>query len=267
MHARRKMTLVSTAVQRWLLISILAVLCLATAVQAQHAHYFIGVDGREIITSGNYAGLANPNFGRLTFLFAHTSEENPPDNHFHGIGAYSYTGPADNPTVVPTNTNNRIPEGFSGEPPLPLSPAVWLTTPPPRFRRISKPGDSEYSHLKIDSIYALSGYPSDSPEGYLYNSSGNRWSAPLTGAVIALELVGITPGLAIANEARQTVLAKVGDIHVLGDGNTFSFTPIFWTKGLAAPGVYSAALRIHDLRSEGTPFGISGTFYLDFVVP
>jgi hypothetical protein len=71
--------------------------------------------------------------------------------------------------------------------------------------------------------------------------------------VVALELVQIIPGLAIADEARQTVLTKVGDIHILGDGNTLSFTPIFWTKGLAAPGPYSATFRLHDLRSEGTP--------------
>jgi hypothetical protein len=40
---------------------------------------------------------------RLTFLFDH-------GDHFHGIGAYSYSGTAGTPVVHSTNANNRLPE-------------------------------------------------------------------------------------------------------------------------------------------------------------
>ncbi len=55
--------------------------------------FYVGVDGLASVTSGTFAGLANPNAGRLTFLFDH-------GNHFHGIGAYSYTGTVTAPASV-----------------------------------------------------------------------------------------------------------------------------------------------------------------------
>jgi len=75
---------------------------------------YVGIDGRQTIPTGVYTGLANPTANRLIFLFDH-------GDHFHGIGAYSYTGPAGAPTIVPTSTNNRLPEITSGESPLPLT--------------------------------------------------------------------------------------------------------------------------------------------------
>src|SRR5690349_3565 len=75
---------------------------------------YIGYDGLSTVASGTYAGLSNPNLNRLTLLLDH-------GDHFHGIGAYSYTGPATSPTILPTNTNNRIPEISSKEEPLPLT--------------------------------------------------------------------------------------------------------------------------------------------------
>jgi hypothetical protein len=247
----------------WRTVAVLAVLLLATTAQAQLHGYFVAVDALDVLTSGDYAGLPNPNFGRLTFLFAHTSEEDPSSNHFHGIGAYSYTGPSTNPQILPTNANNRIPETFSGEPPLPLTKALFGW----RIRYISKPGASEYSHLQTNSVQALSGFPSDSTEGFLYNSSNGRWKTPLTEAAIGLQLVEITNGLYIANEHGETVLINPGDVYILGDGNAFSFTPIFWAHRKTAPGLYSATFKLHDLRGGGEPFPESGTFSFDFAVP
>ncbi len=65
--------------------------------------YCVGLDLRITFPSGTYAGQANPNAGRLTFLLDH-------GDHFHGIGTYSLSGPAGAPVTLPTSTNNRIPE-------------------------------------------------------------------------------------------------------------------------------------------------------------
>jgi hypothetical protein len=232
-------------------VSLLALITIATGVQAHAMTYFVAVDNGPTVTFGPYQGLPNPNQGRLTFLYAHTSEENPESNHFHGIGAYSYAGPLENPHVVPTNSNNRIPEGFSEEPPLRLFPgratsALALLNPKQYggFRFISKPYESEYSDLTIASIQSLSTFPADSPEGYLFHSSGGRWASPLSGAIIAVELVAISEGLHIADETGEEILHHVGDVHVLGEGNSFSFTPVFWTDGRTAAGTYSVTLRV-----------------------
>jgi hypothetical protein len=247
----------------WLIVAVLAIVLLATTAHTQPHGYFVAVDALDVLSSGDYAGLPNPNFGRLTFLFAHASEEDPSSNHFHGIGAYSYTGEATDPQIPPTNANNHIPETFSGEPPLPLSKAFFGW----HIRYVSKPGPSEYSDLQTNSVQALSGFPIDSPEGFLYNSSNGRWKTPLTGALIALQLVEISNGLNVADEHGQTVLINPGDVHILGDGNAFSFTPTFWAHRKTQPGTYAATFKLHDLRSGGEPFSESGTFSFDFVIP
>jgi hypothetical protein len=251
------------AIRRWPIVSVVTVLWLVSAAHANLEHYFIALDSLQTLTSGTYAGLPNPNYGRLTFLYAHLNDDNPSSNHFHGIGAYSYTGPVESPEVLPTNANNRIPEGFSEEPPLRLFPGTGGNA----FKLISKVYDSEYSDLLTESIQALSGFPSDSPEGYLYNSSNGRWRAPLTEALVALELVEISHGLHIANDKGEEILKNIGDVHILGHGDTLHFTPVFWTHGKAAAGTDSAAFRLHDLRPDSEPFAVSGTFYLDFRVP
>lgn len=225
----------------------------------EHTHYFVAVDNRTTIVGGEYNGLPNPNAGRLTFLFAHTDEEEPSTNHFHSIGSYSYTGPAANPTIVPTSTNNRIPETFSLQPPITLSPQAG--------RFISGLTGEEYANLKTESIQSLSGFPPDSPEGFLFSSSQGRWTTPLTGAVVTLELVAITPGLHISNEVNQEILTQVGDTYTLGDGNNFIFAPTFWTAATTAAGTYSATFRLKDASGGNAPFGESGTFHFDFRVP
>jgi hypothetical protein len=66
--------------------------------------YIIGVDSLTTFTSGAYAGLSNPNYGRLTLLYAHYT---PGTEHFHSIGAWSYSGSRDNPVV--RNTKQQQP--------------------------------------------------------------------------------------------------------------------------------------------------------------
>lgn len=171
--------------------------------QASLVEYYVGVDNRPTITTGTYAGLPNPNFGRLTFLFAHTNDTTPANNHYHGIGAWSYSGPADSPTLNATNTNNRIPETFTNQDPLPLFPQAgkWVSQAVPGL---------EYSDLQWESTQSLSSAGPGTPEHFLFTSSGGRWAEPLDNTRVALELVGVTPGLHVADDTGMPILSTSG---------------------------------------------------------
>lgn len=227
-----------------------------------YEHLYIGVDGFDLLRTGTYAGLENPNYNRLTFLYAHL-EEDPTTNHFHGIGTYSYFGSADNPVINSTNTNNRIPEISSGLPPITLQPGTGMYAD----RLVSMPTQNEYSDLEMEPLAVLQTEDEPAPQ-YLLNSSSGRWKGSLDGAVIGLELVSISSGLNIANEAGTNILAQVGDTYTIGSGDNFAFTPTFWTNAAAPAGTYSATFRLHDLgnASDRVAFGDSGTFNLDFQV-
>ncbi|SEN04638.1 all3515 family Zur-repressed PEP-CTERM protein [Nitrosomonas marina] len=225
-----------------------------------NTEYFIGVDGLSTIGSGVYAGLSNPNAGRLTFLFGHPNDGQPSLSHYHSIGAYSYSGPPDNPSINPTNVNNRLPETYSGQAPLPLSSGTGVHS----GRLISQAlPDLEYSNLQMQSTQSLDGFAAGTTEDYLFHSSGNRWSGALDGAMVGLQLVSITNGLYIANELGDTILASLNDVYNLGSGNNLLFTPTFFTASNAADGIYSASFRLVDLNGS---LHESGIFNFDFQV-
>jgi hypothetical protein len=250
------------------LISLPVMLRLTAAAHAQPS-LFVAVDGEQTATRSPYAGLPNPSFGRLTLLFAHTSESDPSSNHVHALGADSYAGPVSDPIVQPTNTDNRIPETYTGEPPLPLEPALRFPPDPGLLivpHLIDKPGESEYSNIRLQSVQLLSEFASDTPEGILFSSSNGRWKAPLTGAVLALELVAISRGLFVADECGQQILTKPGDTYALGDGDRFSFTPYFVTRLRAPAGRYSATFKLVDVGTGERRLEESGTFRFDCMV-
>lgn len=228
-------------------------LALATAVDgsASTLEYYVGIDGLPTITTGSYAGLPNPNHNRLTFLFNH-------GDHYHGIGTYSYTGPASSPTVGDTNTNNRIPEISSAQPPLPLFPGEGSNA----GRWISQPVDGlEYSETNAwGPTDLLQGFDPGSEEHTLFNSSGGRWTGSLAGRSLALEAVGLTPGLQVMDHTGTTILDSPGDIHPLGEGSTFLFQPTFFTTENALS-LYTGSFRLVDLNNATRN---SGVFHLDF---
>jgi len=227
-----------------------------------HTEFFIGLDGLDVLNRGIYTGLDNPNYNRLTYLIAHR-EEDPTTNHFHGIGAYSYSGTVDNPSIDSTNTNNRIPETYTNQPPLTLLPGTGIY----RDRLISGLSNEGYSNLKIEPIASLKNAP-EPEDQYLYNSSNGRWQPSLQGATIGLQLASISNGLNIVNSAGVDILKSVGDIYTIGSGDNFSFTPTFWTQKAAPLGTYSATFKLLDLGTDNnrTAFKDSGTFSLDFQV-
>jgi hypothetical protein len=232
----------------------------ATAAHAALSEYYVGVDGLANIASGTYAGLLNPNHGRLTFLFNH-------GDHYHGIGVHTYTGPnlGAGTAVNDTNGNNRIPEISSGQEPLLLTAGSGAYA----GKLVSNPlAGVEYSHLEMRSVHTLNGNPEDTLG--LFNSSGGRWNGPLWDdagghAHIHLELLSATAGLNVGTLGNPLALPVGGDVHV-GDGDElFSFTPVLWVDSAAAPGVYTAEFRLID---EDGIVGDSGRFFLDVqVVP
>lgn len=215
--------------------------------------FYIGLDGRTTIPSGGYAGLPEPNAGRLTLLFDH-------GDHFHGIGAYSYAGPAPHPAVRDTNANNRIPEISSGEPGLPLTAGSGIYAD----RLHSAVGASEYSYLGMASLQSLAGFAPGSDEAVLFGSSGGRWSGSLSGVTVGLKLLSASPGLAIGTES-VTNLFSVSDTILLGAGNAWTFKPVYSVADGAMPGTYSAEFQLVNLNPLSN-IGDSGRFYFDFAV-
>lgn len=229
---------------------------------ADETEYYIGLDGLRFLTSGTYAGLENPNYNRLTLLFAHR-EDDFTTNHFHGIGTYSYSGTLDNLSINPTNPNNRIPERYTGQLPLQLLPGKGVLS----GRLISGATEEEYSNLKIEPITALA-TATDEDDKALFNSSRGRWQSPLTGSTIGLQLLSISTGLNIADATGRNIFNSVNDIYTIGAGDSFTFKPIFWTDKAATIGAYSATFKLVDVgtSSDRTPLLESGTFSFDFRV-
>ena len=238
----------------------LAVLMIAVSpdVSASSRHdegigFYIGYDALTTINSGIYTGLPNPNANRLTLLLDH-------GNHFHGMGTYSYTGLLDAPEILPTSTNNRIPEISSGESPLLLTAGNDLYTGMLR----SSVGSSEYSYLGIASIQSLAGHAPGSTEDILFHSSSDRWSGTLDGAQIGLRLVSSSPGLYIGTETILD-LYEGSDIIALGAGNSLEFNPVYRVDANAAAGLYSATFELLN-NSPDSFLQSSGLFSFDFSV-
>lgn len=242
---------------------VLALAFFATAVGAVPLGntYFVGVDGLATLPSGTYAGLENPNAGRLTFLLGH-------GNHYHGLGSWSYSGPASSPTVESTNSNNTIPELYTELPPLSLLPGSGAYAGTWMSGLGSAPQDLEYGDLGMlaTAVLAATGDPADAA---LFNSSSGRWTGSLGSQSIGLELVSISAGLQIGDALGNALFgAGVGSIESLGVGDSLAFDPVFFTS-VAEPADYSATFRLLDLgTAEGgaAVLGDSGTFNLAFTV-
>jgi hypothetical protein len=191
-------------------------------------------------------------------LYAHWNDETPSSNHFHGIGAYSLTGPVEAPTIEDTNGNNRLPETYTAQAPLTLQAGAGAYA----GKLVSGENGEHYSDLSLFSIHDLAAAATlnpTSPEGYMYDSNAGYKNTPLTGLDLALEIVSISPGLNLG----QAGLNQPGDRLAIGGEASWPFEPVFWTADNAAPGNYSAALRLVD---QANVFGSSGTFHVDFAV-
>ncbi|MFQ3610736.1 MAG: all3515 family Zur-repressed PEP-CTERM protein, partial [Fimbriimonadales bacterium] len=228
--------------------------------------YFIAVDSLSVLTAGTYAGLPNPNAGRLTLLYAHYTD--PPTEHYHSIGSWSYSGSPDNPIVNNTSRNNRLPElgqrnRPGGQQYLNL---VYAPSGPFAGKWISGRDGGEYSNLTIRPTAYLRSLLSDERVNRLYNSHGGRWTTSPgdLGITVGIELLAISPGLKISLSDGTRILPEVGNIYIIGSGNDWEFDPVFWVEN-DARAVYSATFRLVDMSGDAARH--SGVFHYDFFVP
>lgn len=236
-----------------------ALVALALPARAE-VHYFVGVDDLPTIASGTYAGLANPNFNRLTFLWGHPSEATPSSSHYHSKSIFVYTGPnLGASTATTTSPSNYVPEGTLEPLKLSLGAGLYagkLISNP--YTNVTDPAFN-FSDLTIGSTQSLASAPAGSANQFLFDSSSGRWNSSYEDADLHFELVSLTPGLKIGGTSALDIgLNNVGDDYHLGEGaenNSFSFTPVLYTEGNASPGVYEAAFRLVD---ESGTFGSSG---------
>lgn len=225
-------------------------------------NYYIGLDGRPTIPSGTYVGLANPNFNRLSFLFAHTYADNPESNHYHSKGIYVYTGPAANPTVVMSGSNflPEIARRIDLDRDYGAGPFAGDFVSP-------SPAGVVWDDLRVGTVDDLSGFAAGTPQQILFNSSappaGGRWSGSLAGTDIELQLVSISAGLTVWERGGGLLLDSAGDAVSLGAGDRIAFDPVFVADGSLAAGTpLSARFRLVDTNGLR---GDSGEFVFNFV--
>jgi len=279
----RKSTTSKTAmnqIHKTLLATLVALGATSGPVLAETVGFYIGIDSRNPLASGTYRGLDNPNFGRLTLLYAHTYNAVPglapagvttfAVNHYHPIGAYTLSGPTNAPVALDTSSNNRIPEPSRALPGLTLLPSTNALF---SGKLVNARTMEDYSDMRWRSTHDLNQpaiHGPGSPEFILFHSSAGTRTNSLAGAVVALELISKTDGLNIGSLNTLNVLTHPGDRFVIGEGNSINFQPMFWTEADAPVGRYSATFKLVDVSTaEGhIPFLESGTFSLDFrVVP
>ncbi|MBM3844747.1 MAG: hypothetical protein FJ405_00480 [Verrucomicrobia bacterium] len=232
--------------------------------RAEINDYYDGVDNRPIWTTGTYASQPNPNRGRLTFLYAHAFAQTPFNNHYHTIGSYFFVGPSNAPVVVPTNANFRIPEGYTGQPPLTLTPA---TNGPFVGKLVNRATSEHYSDARISSVHRLLQHVTStrtntfgwgSGEYIMFHSSGGRFTNSLDGVVVAMELVQKSPELRVGTATQPEALANPGDRVTMGDGANFEFTPVVWAEPNTAPGTYELKFKLVDVGGGPSPALESG---------
>lgn len=249
--------------------------------------FHVTYDNAPDVSFGTYIGQSNPNYQRLTLMLSHTFVDTPWNNHFHRIGFYSYSGPAESPTPD-FSTNNRVPEPYQLDDGLSLLPGtgVFAGKLVSGLGPAALPGDAieqEYGFLTIEPLDALLPYDgldhfdlsyedpnplidgAKHPVHYLINASSGVYKNSVDGVRIGLQLTEISPGLEITDPSGSPLWGAVGDVVTLGETDDWSFTPVFAVDGLTAPGAaFSASFKLVDL-SDTPLYGDSATFSFDFV--
>lgn len=234
-----KLKLLTQRFLKGISLAVLAALIVSTAESSKAGNYvpnYVGIDGLQTLSGGAYGGLPNPNFGRITFLYAHHFETSIANNHYHPIGVWTYTGPADAAVITNSNsTGNRIPEVYYALPPLTLVSAPG-DLPAFAGRLVSLRTEEHYSDRRLRSAWDFSQYPTNSGEWFSFRGNASRFTNSLAGVKPALQLVFKTAGLSIGVSTNASLLNEPGDRLTLGEGNFWEAWPLFSTAADAAPG-------------------------------
>lgn len=268
--------------RRMLLMSMIAAIAVQVGVAQANPEpgitiYHVGYDNSPLVNFGPYAGLSNPNYERLTFLLSHTFVDNATSNHFHRIGAYSYTGDPLNPTPG-FSGNNRVPEPYQQDDGLSLlagsgvfSGKLISGLGPNRFP--SDEIEQEYGDTTIAPIDEMFQYDNaPDPDGeydyhpghYLLNASGGAYKESVAGVAVGLKLVGISPGLTIHDQSGNLLMDSIDDEWILGAGAGWTFDPVFAVDDSVEFGsTYEATFVLQDLGTTG--YGDSAEFTFSFI--
>ncbi|QDT68490.1 hypothetical protein MalM25_14130 [Planctomycetes bacterium MalM25] len=239
--------------------------------------FHVAYDNSPLVNFGAYTGAANPNYQRLTFMLSHTFVDNATRNHFHRIGAYSYSGDPLNP-VPGFSGNNRVPEPYQMDDGLSLlaGSGVFDGKLISGLGPDARPWDEieqEYGNTTIMPIDNLFQYDNAAdPDGdydyhpghYLLNASSGAYKESVADVTVGLKLVGLTPGLTIHDAAGGIVMDAVDDLVTLGPGADWAFEPVFAVDALAPLGsTFEATFILQDLGSTG--YGDSAEFSFSFI--
>lgn len=240
--------------------------------------YHVGYDNAENVGFGTYSGLPNPNYQRLTFLLSHTFVDNATSNHFHRIGAYSYTGDVGNPQPG-FSGNDRVPEPYQQDDGLsllegsgPFAGKLISGLGPAAYP--SNEIEQEYGDLliaPIDELFQYDGAPDpdgewpNHPGHLLLNASSGAYKGSIADVTVGMKLVSITPGLTVHDQAGNLLMDSADDEWTLGTGADWSFDPVFAVDGSAAAGsTYEATFVLQDL-SQSPVYGDSAEFSFSFI--
>lgn len=223
------------------------------------ASYYIGMDSRPTVVGGAYNGLANPNQGRLTFLFAHYDESNPAyPHHYHSKGSFVYTGTNTGPTTsVIVSKNSFLPEGVGAR--LAMAP-VTSGAYAGKTAIVEDPSN----HFSLLRMYDTGKLDTNIPlENTLFTSSANRWSSLITGANVNMQLTFATAGLNFGTASDPSVNPFAGAGMVLGNDIDFKWTP--WVDSSTPENTeFIARFKLIDDRVSPAKFGDSGEFEFRF---
>lgn len=240
--------------------------------------FHVAYDNSPLVNFGPYTGAPNPNYQRLTFMLSHTFVDNATRNHFHRIGAYSYTGDVLNPTPA-FSGNNRVPEPYQMDDGLSLLATAGAFDGKliSGLGPAARPWDEieqEYGNttiMPIDNLFQYDNAPDPDgecdlhPGHYLLNASGGAYKESVAGVTVGLKLVGLTPGLTIHDGAGGIVMDAVDDLVSLGPGADWAFEPVFAVDASAPIGsTYEATFMLQDLSTTPT-YGDSAEFTFAFI--
>ncbi len=243
-------------------LAIVGVAGIATTAFGEVVNYIIGRDSRPAMIGGTYDGLDNPNYNRMTMLYAHWNESSPASNHYHSKGTYSYTG-ANNGAATLVNDFNGT---FGTSNILPESPAVndvWMMPGTGDFDGMFRTGLTNslpFNNLRFRTVNSLDGFADGTPENYMFNSSSGRFNGLLGSEDVFLNLESISSGLSIRDASGNVLMDAAGQSFNLGAGDSIDFTPIFTVDDSVAGG--SKYQAVFTLSSPGSSWGDGGRFVM-----
>ena len=239
--------------------------------------YFFGRDITPKVISGahvdpGFVGLDNPNYNRLTFLYAHWVSLTFPAsnaNHYHGTSRYEYEWNNGIPTVVSHQHDGNLIPGISDL----LTDSLKLTPGSGAYAGKlvsyqypeSVDPSGHYSNMTTRGTAYLgdtSTFPLNSAQNRLYNGNFGKYTGSLAGSNLAMELVSITPGLHVGIGDDIDIFDGGSISPGLGDAGAvnWQFSPVFWVDQGTTPQTYTAEFRLKDLNSATTGYLDSGEY-------